>query len=211
MGGCGRRPLGHRGPPTIHALLAARLDLLRREERAVVEPASVVGLEFSEAAVVALVTETLVPEVPQHLGEIERKGLIEGGRTTALDEDGFRFHHILIRDAAYQSLLKRERSQPRAVRRLGRRRQPANERGAEFEEILGYHLEQAYRYLVDLGPLDDHGRALRSRASVRLGSAGRRALARGDMSAAASLLRRASALLEDGAERRRSWWTSARR
>ena len=54
-------------PPTIHALLAARLDLLRREERAVIEPASVVGLEFSEAAV-ALVTETLVPEVPQHLG-----------------------------------------------------------------------------------------------------------------------------------------------
>ena len=55
-------------PPTIQALLAARLDLLRREERAVIEPASVVGLEFSEAAVVALVTETLVPEVPQHLG-----------------------------------------------------------------------------------------------------------------------------------------------
>jgi class 3 adenylate cyclase/tetratricopeptide (TPR) repeat protein len=188
-------------PPTIHALLAARLGLLRREERAVVEPASVVGLEFSEAAVVALVTETLIPEVPAHLGEIERKGLIEGGRTTALDEDGFRFHHILIRDAAYQSLLKRDRSQlhERFVEWVDGVNQ-ANERGAEFEEILGYHLEQAYRYLVDLGPLDDHGRALGSRASERLGSAGRRALARGDMSAAASLLRRASALLEDGAE-----------
>jgi class 3 adenylate cyclase/tetratricopeptide (TPR) repeat protein len=189
-------------PPTIHALLAARLDLLARDERAVIEPASVVGLEFSEAAVVALVAESLVPGVPQHLGEIERKGLIEGGRTTALDEDGFRFHHILIRDAAYQNLLKRERSQlhERFVNWVDGVNQ-ANERGAEFEEILGYHLEQAYRYLADLGPLDDHGRVLRSRASERLGSAGRRALARGDMSAAAALLRRASALLDEGAER----------
>ena len=188
-------------PPTIQALLAARLDLLGRNERAVIEPASVVGLEFSEAAVVALVAESVAPEVQQHLGAIERKGLIEGGRTTALDEDGFRFHHILIRDAAYQNLLKRERSQlhERFVSWVdGVNR--ANERGAEFAEILGYHLEQAYRYLTDLGPLDDHGRALRSRASERLGSAGRRALARGDMSAAASLLRRA-ALLAEGAER----------
>ncbi|HEX5039442.1 MAG TPA: adenylate/guanylate cyclase domain-containing protein [Candidatus Limnocylindria bacterium] len=186
-------------PPTIHALLAARLDLLRREERSVIEPASVVGLEFSEASVAALVTETLVPAVPEHLGEIERKGLIEGGRTTALDEDGFRFHHILIRDAAYQNLLKRERSQLHErfvdwVDEVNR----AHDRGAEFAEILGYHLEQAYRYLVDLGPLDDHGRELRDRAAERLGSAGRRALARGDMSAAAGLLRRASGLLDAG-------------
>jgi class 3 adenylate cyclase/tetratricopeptide (TPR) repeat protein len=189
-------------PPTIHALLAARLDLLQRDERSVIEPASVVGLEFSEAAVGALVTETLVSAVPQHLGEIERKGLIEGGRRTALDEDGFRFHHILIRDAAYQNMLKRERSQLHErfvdwVDGINR----AHERGTEFEEILGYHLEQAYQYLADLGPLDDHGRGLRERASTRLGSAGRRALARGDMSAAASLLRRAAALVDLGPDR----------
>jgi len=189
-------------PPTIQALLAARLDLLQRDERSVIEPASVVGHEFSEAAVSALVSEALVPAVPRHLGEIKRKGLIEGGRRTALDEDGFRFHHILIRDAAYQNLLKRERSQLHErfvdwVDGVNR----ANERGAEFEEILGYHLEQAYQYLADLGPLDDHGQTLRGRASARLGSAGRRALARGDMSAAASLLRRAAALVDAGPER----------
>src|SRR5204863_333132 len=65
----------------------------------------------------------------------------------------------------------------------------------EFEEILGYHLEQAYQYLAELGPLDDHGRDVGGRASDRLGSAGRRALARGDMPAAANLLRRAVELL----------------
>ena len=33
-------------------------------------------------------------------------------------------------------------------------------RGGEYEEILGYHLEQAHRYLGELGPLDGHGRDL---------------------------------------------------
>ena len=46
-------------PPTISALLAARLDNLTREERAVVEPASVIGLVFPEAAVEALVPQAL--------------------------------------------------------------------------------------------------------------------------------------------------------
>ena len=184
-------------PPTIHALLAARLDLLKRDERSVIEPAAVVGAEFSAAAVSALVGEALVPHVPGHLNEVERKQLIEGGRITALDEDGYRFHHILIRDAAYQNLLKRQRSELHEkfvtwVDGVNRDR----DRGQEFEEILAYHLEQAYRYLTELGPLDDHGRDLRDRAATRLGAAGRRALARGDMSAAASLLRRAAAIAD---------------
>src|SRR5439155_19320405 len=102
----------------------------------------------------------------------------------------------LIRDAAYQGLLKRTRAtlHERFVDwadRVNRDR----DRAAEFEEIFGYHLEQAHRYLSELGPLDDHGRALGVRAAERLGSAGRRAFARADMSAAANLLRRAAALL----------------
>ena len=62
------------------------------------------------------------------------------------------------------------------------------DRAVEFEEILGYHLEQAYGNLNELGPLDDHGLELGRRAAERLSSAGRRAFARGDMSAAANLL-----------------------
>ena len=68
----------------------------------------------------------------------------------------------------------------------------------EFEEILGYHLEQAYRYWSELGPLDEHAVDLGRRASARLASAGHRALARGDMPAAAGLLRRAAGTLPDG-------------
>jgi tetratricopeptide (TPR) repeat protein len=68
------------------------------------------------------------------------------------------------------------------------------DRSAEYDDILGYHLEQAHRYLVELGPLDEHGRALGVRGSRKLEAAGRRAFARGDMPAAANLLRRAADL-----------------
>src|SRR5207237_10535485 len=71
---------------------------------------------------------------------------------------------------------------------------------SEFDEIVGYHLEQAFRYRSELGPLDDRGRELGSRAEVRLAAAGGRALARADMPAAAGPRRRALAVLpnQDG-------------
>jgi tetratricopeptide (TPR) repeat protein len=73
----------------------------------------------------------------------------------------------------------------------------ARGRGLEFEEILGFHLEQAYRYVAELGPVDEHGRAVGADGSRRLANAGRRAFGRGDMHAAANLLDRAAQLLPD--------------
>jgi hypothetical protein len=76
------------------------------------------------------------------------------------------------------------------------------ERAEEFEEILGYHLQQAYSYRAELGPVDDRGRELATRAASRLGSAGLRAHARGDMWGAGTLLSRALELLpKDGVAR----------
>jgi predicted ATPase len=184
-------------PPTLDALLSARLDLLAREERAVIEPASVVGGVFQLAAVGALVDDPIRPLVSTHLQALEGKQLIKPEQSPAADEDlWFRFHHILIRDAAYQGLLKRrrvalhERFADWLEAVSGERH-----RNVEYEEIVGYHLEQAHRYLSELGLPDDHGRDLAVRAAGRLGSAGRRAFARADMSAAANLLRRAVMLL----------------
>ena len=71
----------------------------------------------------------------------------------------------------------------------------ASDRVLEFEEIRGYHLEQAYLIRTQLGPLDDVGVEVGRRGARYLSSAGRRALARSDMPAAASLLQRAAALL----------------
>jgi class 3 adenylate cyclase/tetratricopeptide (TPR) repeat protein len=183
-------------PPTIHALLAARLDALPPAERAVIEPASVIGLSFPEPAVEALVADALRLDLDAHLGGLTRKQLVR-----ALDDDSsedtiYRFDHLLIRDAAYQGLLKRSRAE------LHERFvawadvvNAARGRAQEFEEILGYHLEQAYHYRSELGPLDGRGVELGVRAAERLGSAGSRAIERGDMPAAASLLGRASSVV----------------
>jgi class 3 adenylate cyclase/tetratricopeptide (TPR) repeat protein len=183
-------------PPTIQALLAARLDRLGREERAVVEPASVIGLVFQEAAVRWLAPEAVQADLDRHLASLDRKQLVHPARS-ALEGDGsFRFHHLLIRDAAYNGQLKRTRAA--LHERFVAWADGVNadrDRALEFEEILGYHLEQAHRYLAELGRLDEHGIELGVRAAGRLASAGRRAFARGDMPAAANLLRRASALL----------------
>jgi tetratricopeptide (TPR) repeat protein/CheY-like chemotaxis protein len=183
-------------PPGIHALLAARLDALETDERDVVSPASVVGLVFAEDAVQHLVDESRRPMVPIHLVTLAHKQFVRPDRQD--DEDAYRFGHQLIRDTAYGSLLKRERVSLHQrfvdwADEVNRRRG----RETEFEEILGYHLEQAYRYRGELGPLDDEAVALGQKASGRLASAGRRAMARGDFPAAANLLNRASKVLAE--------------
>jgi predicted ATPase/class 3 adenylate cyclase len=182
-------------PPTIAALLAERLDGLSREERAVVDPAAVIGLVFAGAAIAQLVPDQIRDEVDGHLAALDRKQFVHPLDSDA-DDAMFRFHHILVRDAAYQSLLKRARAT--LHERFVEWAEPVNrERGreTEFEEILGYHLEQAVRYRSELGPLDDQGRSIAARAAAKLASAGRRAFARGDTPAACNLLRRAVALL----------------
>ena len=68
----------------------------------------------------------------------------------------------------------------------------------EYEEILGYHLEQSYRYRLELAPVNRELEALGARAAGRLADAGRRAARRGDIDAASGLLGRAIDLLPPG-------------
>jgi class 3 adenylate cyclase/predicted ATPase len=183
-------------PPTIQALLAARLDLLAAGERAVIEPASVIGQTFVQGAVTELSPEPIQPEVPGHLVALLRKQFLQSAPPSAEDV-AYRFPNLLIRDAAYGGLLKRARAD--LHERFVTWAEEINirqGRGEEFEEIHGYHLEQAYRYLTELGTVDEHARSVGVRASEKLASSGRRALARGDMPAAANLLRRAAATRE---------------
>ncbi len=188
-------------PPTVQALVAARLDALQHEDRQVIDPASVIGLGFAVDALVNLVPQDAAPEVPLRLQSLTAKQFVRP--TTTSEEDFYRFGHSVIKDAAYRSLLKRTRAE--LHERFVGWAEPVNrERGREieFEEILGFHLEQAYRYRTELGPIDDHGRAVGDGASRRLAAAGRRAMARGDMPAAAGLLQRAAALLPETAATR---------
>ena len=180
-------------PPTVQALVASRLDALQSEERAVVDPASVIGLTFAFDAVSELVEETVQPGLKGDLEVLVSKQLV---RQLPEEEVLYRFGHQIIRDTAYGSLLKRARAalHERFVtwaERVNRERG----RELEFEEILGYHLEQAYIYRTGLGVVDAGARDVGERAAEKLSNAGRRALGRGDLPAAASLLKRSVDLL----------------
>jgi class 3 adenylate cyclase len=171
-------------PPSLRALLAARLDQLDPAERRVLERGAVEGEVFHRGAVQALVPEEV--QVTPRLAALTRKQLIRPDRAQLAGDDGFRFRHLLIRDAAYDAL-------PKTVRADLHERFAAwlEDRGrdlVELDEILGYHLEQAARYKEELGRSDP---ALSLRAGERLADAGRRALWRDDERAAARLLARA--------------------
>jgi class 3 adenylate cyclase/tetratricopeptide (TPR) repeat protein len=182
-------------PPTVAALLAARLDRLTDDERRAIECASVIGKEFYAGAVRDLLPEPLRDHAPDLISSLIRKELVRPGRSMVPGEDAFRFGHILIRDAAYRAIPKERRADLHEgfaawIGRVG------GERAEEADEIVGYHLEQAFRYREALGPVDDDARALARRAFDHLAAAGTRALARHDMPAVVSLYGRASALLE---------------
>jgi class 3 adenylate cyclase/tetratricopeptide (TPR) repeat protein len=181
-------------PPTIHALLAARLDRLSADERAVIERASVVGKEFWRTTVTELSPEPERELVGASLMTLARKELIEPARSSLEEEDTFKFRHILIRDAAYLGIPKETRAElhERCADWL---EATAGDRAAELDEIIGYHLEQAYGFREELGPVAEGAAALARRAGERLAAAGRRAVRRGDTSAAASLISRAVKLL----------------
>jgi hypothetical protein len=178
-------------PPTIQALLAARVDRLSNEERTVAQRASVEGKVFHHGAVSELAPESIRPTLSAHLLSLVRKELVRPYEAEFAGEDAYRFRHLLIRDAAYQSLSKADRAQLHerfAVWLEGR----LGADDEDYEEILGYHLEQAYRCRVELGSEDD---GLARRAAARLRSAAKRAGSRGDSRGAVRLLERADALL----------------
>jgi len=184
-------------PPTIAALLTARLDRLGATERTVIGRSAVVGQVFFRAAVEAIVPESVGPEVEPCLRRLTAKELICPHDDPTIHEEAYRFLHALIRDAAYRGLLKRTRAELHEAF-VEWVESVASDRGHEHEEIRGYHLEQAFRIRSELGVPDDHIATVGRRAATYLGSAGRRALARGDLPAAERLLRRAAATLPVG-------------
>ena len=184
-------------PPTISALLSARLERLDRAERAVAQRASVVGKTFYWGAVAALTPEAERSEVGRQLQSLVRKELIAPEASPFSGEDAFRFRHILIRDAAYSAIPKESRADFHELLAQWIEERVAG-RAQEFEEIIGHHLEQAYRYRRELGTTDPRIDSVARRAVGRLASSGRRALDRGDVPAAVNLLGRAVALLDSG-------------
>ena len=178
-------------PPSLQALLAARLDQLEADERRVLERAAVEGEVFHRGAVQALAPEET--QVTPRLAALVRKQLIRPDRPLLAEEDGFRFRHLLIRDAAYEAVPKATRAE--LHERFAAWLERAGGALVELDEILGYHLEQAHRYRRELGL--DVNPALAAAARQRLTASGIRAARHQDYRAAVSLLERAAALEPD--------------
>jgi tetratricopeptide (TPR) repeat protein len=176
-------------PATIDALLTARVDRLPIRERGVLQSAAVIGRVFYPQAVGRLVGESR-EEISAVLVRLVSGSFVVEDPTEFLGETAMRFRHALIQESSYASTPKRSRAKLHEA--FGAwLEEVLGERITEFEEIVGYHLERAYRYRVELRTITPTERALATRAATYLESAGRRAHARGDIRAATSLLSRA--------------------
>ncbi len=156
-------------PPTLRALLAMRLDQLDEPERRVLERGSVEGEIFHRGAVQALAPEET--QVTTRLAALVRHQLVRPDRAQLAGDDGYRFRHLLIRDAAYDAL-------PKAVRA---------DLHARFADWLDQHGQATRRARRDRRlpprtgrPLPGGARTapiprLAERAAARLATAGRRA------------------------------------
>jgi hypothetical protein len=183
-------------PPTIHALLAARLDQLAAEQQVALSRGAVIGQVFEQRAALALAPAELHDRFPALLQELVALELLRRAASGLAGDQAFQFDHMLLRDVAYDWLPKRLRAELHE-RFAAWLEEAAGPRRGEYVEILGWHLEQAARYLTQLGPQTQRSRSLAAAAAGRLATAGRRAFARADMPAAANLLGRATALLPE--------------
>ncbi|MBA2641700.1 MAG: AAA family ATPase [Actinobacteria bacterium] len=188
-------------PATLRELLGARLDRLPAGERSALERGAVEGQVFHRGAVIDLSEERNRATAPAALHSLAEREYLRATRADFVDEAAFRVRHILIRDAAYEAIPKKVRASLHE-RFADWLESKAGDRAAEYDEILGYHLEQAYRYRTELGPTADADRTTAMRAAEKLERAGLRALHRRDSRATTQLLSRAAALLPDESETR---------
>ena len=181
-------------PPTIQALLGARLQRLGPGASSVLARAAVVGKDFGIKAVRELLPPEARGPLSRNLQTLVAKGLVQHEPSDRRPGEEYSFRHILIQEAAYRAIPKSLRAE--LHHRLADWLEymlwdPATQR----PEILGYHLEQSVRYLSELRPAEAQSSPLSRRAAAHLENAGRAAHDRGDVLAAVNLLTRAAALL----------------
>lgn len=183
-------------PPTVFALLAARIDALSRHERLVLDLAAIIGREFDTSSLAGF-SDDLDSD---SLRGLTRRGLIEPVRDDGGRARKYRFSSGLIQEVAYNGMAKRVRSErhqrfAEALRDLRAEQEKQPQAGVALTAELAGHLERAYRYRAELGLLDSACERLRLDASRELGEAGTAALTRADLYWAQDLLSRAVALL----------------
>jgi class 3 adenylate cyclase len=168
-------------PETVQGIIAARLDALSPQEKALLQDAAVLGKVGWLSALAALGdTQPMVLE--DRLHALERKQLLRRERRSQVaGERQYAFRHVLVRDVAYGQL-------PRAARAERHRRAAqwlealAPDRAEDRAELLAHHWTAALQYARAAGQ-DTAGVADRARLALR--DAGDRALELNAFAAAA--------------------------
>ncbi len=184
-------------PPTIHALLAARLDRLPADERRLLEMAAVIGREFTADVLSAMSQADQIShaEADELTMRLVRRRIWQRG------PGSFRFAQSLLRDAAYTFTpkIRRERWHMFLAELFAARRGSGDSPpGADASLALAYHVEAACVLRRELRPGDPGLPALASTAADVLITEGMNALTRKDLPASAALLERGRELLAAG-------------
>ncbi|HEY2979787.1 MAG TPA: adenylate/guanylate cyclase domain-containing protein [Anaerolineales bacterium] len=125
-------------PGTLAGVLGARIDRLPDETRRVLQIASVIGRSFSRAVLSA--TLDAAPELESHIGRLEQARLVE--RAGQDGQPGYIFRHALVQDAAYDSMLLKQRRE--LHRRVGTILEESYKgRSEEYAPLLAYHFHAA--------------------------------------------------------------------
>ncbi|MDQ3660068.1 MAG: AAA family ATPase [Actinomycetota bacterium] len=179
-------------PPTIQALIEARIDALGREERQVLEQASVIGATFGATPLVELSVAAVAPRVPDLLASLVRKDLVR--QSDGPDGDGYAFRHNLVREVVYEAISKQRRADLHAS--LATWLERVEERPSQ--ETVAHHLERTFTYRQELGNFSPAQHALGQRAAAMLVEVGRRVRRRGDLLGTISSIQRALKLWPSG-------------
>ncbi|HEU4488862.1 MAG TPA: BTAD domain-containing putative transcriptional regulator [Actinomycetota bacterium] len=172
-------------PPSISALIAARVDAVAREERQVLEQASVVGLTFDDDPLIELSVPAVAAQVPDLLASLLRKDLIQYDEE--MDGGRYSFRHNLVREVVYEATSKKSRADLHESYAAWLERTPRR----SSEETMAFHLERTFAYRDELGDRSAKQRELGGRTAHLLAGVGRRARRRGDVLGAVSSLQRA--------------------
>ncbi len=181
-------------PPTIQALLGARLQRLGPGASSVLARAAVIGKDFGVEAVRELLPPEARGPLSRNLQTLVAKRFLQHEPSDRRPGVEYSFRHILIQEAAYRAIPKSLRAELHHCF-ADWLEYVLWERATQRPEILGWHLEQSVRYLSELRPAEAQSSPLPRRASVHLETAGRAAQDRDDAVAAVNLLVRAAALL----------------
>ena len=188
-----------RVPDTVHALIAARLDTLPPERKALLHDAAVVGKVFWSGVIAAMgdVDESSVRAGLQELG---RKELVRAVRESSVkDQAEYAFWHALVRDVAYSQIPRRQRI-AKHVAAADWIEQMAGHRASDHAELLAHHYESALDLTRATGSEADVQQLVEPAARV-FELAGDRAMSL-DLGKAHAYYARAAELFPEGALRR---------